>query len=461
MFMLMALLAGSVHAAVEPPAPYGPVPTPQQLAWQRMEYGMFCHFGINTFHNEEWTDGTKDPKTFLPMEFSGRQWAETAQKAGMKYLIITAKHHDGFSIYPTEHGDYNIKASPWRDGQGDAIREVADACHALGLMFGVYLSPWDRHDPLYSDPPAYDERFKAMLTELLTRYAPVGEVWFDGAGSKGHVYDWNGYYAHIRALAPDALIAICGPDIRWIGNEDGLAPDTLWNVQEVTLPIPGDTGGGETRWYPSECDVPIRKGQWFYHTDGEANLRSLEELLEIYYRSVGLGAALLLNVSPDRRGQLPPADTRRLLELGEVIRDTFNNNLAARALASASNIRGNSKTFAAANVVDDAPDTYWAVNDGVHEAWLQLLFGEDRVFDRIVIQEHLPLGQRVKAHEVQVFGQKGWETIAAGTTIGYKRIYRVPETKAKRIRIRITDALAPPVIEHFGLYKASSKETPR
>ncbi len=462
MFMMMiALLTGAVSAvAVEPPAPYGPLPTPQQLAWQRMEYGMFCHFGINTFHNEEWTDGTKDPKTFLPTDFNGRQWVETAKKAGMKYLIVTAKHHDGFSIYPTEHGDYNVKASPWRDAKGDALREVADACHELELMFGVYLSPWDRHDPLYNEPPAYDERFKAMLTELLTRYAPVGEVWFDGAGSEGHVYDWNGYYSLIRELAPDALIAICGPDIRWIGNEDGLAPDTLWNVHEVTLPIPGETSSAEKRWYPSECDVPIRKGQWFYHTDGEANLRSLDELLEIYYRSVGLGAALLLNVSPDRRGQLPPADVQRLLELGEVIHDTFDYNMAAHALTSASNIRGNSKTFAPANVVDNSPDTYWTVNDNVHEAWLQMLFGEDRTFDRVVIQEHLPLGQRVKAHEIQAYVGNGWKTIATGTTIGYKRIHRLPEVRSRRIRIRITDAAAAPVIEHIGLYKSSPRETP-
>ena len=220
MFMVMGLLTGALlTATVAPPEPYGPVPSPQQLAWQRMEYGMFCHFGINTFHNEEWTDGTKDPKTFLPTEFNGRQWVETAKKAGMQYLIVTAKHHDGFSIYPTEHGDYNVKASPWRDGKGDTLREVADACHELGLMLGVYLSPWDRHDPLYEDPPAYDERFKAMLAELLTWYAPVGEVWFDGAGSKGHVYDWNGYYSLIRELAPDALIAICGPDGRCVFTE--------------------------------------------------------------------------------------------------------------------------------------------------------------------------------------------------------------------------------------------------
>lgn len=458
MITLLGILAAAVTAAVAPPEPFGPVPTPQQLAWQRMEYGMFCHFGINTFHNEEWTDGTKDPATFLPTDFNGRQWAETAKAAGMRYLVVTAKHHDGFAVYPTDQGDYNVKASPWREGKGDVLREVADACHALDLMLGVYLSPWDRHDPLYNDPPAYDARFKAMLTELLTRYAPVGEVWFDGAGSEGHVYDWEGYYSLIRETTPDALIAICGPDIRWVGNEDGLAPDTLWNVHEVTLPIPGAAGSLGKRWWPSECDVPIRKGQWFFHTDGEGNLRSLAELLEIYYRSVGLGASLLLNVSPDRRGQLPGADTERLLQLGDVISETFRNNLAARGHASASHIRGNDKAYGAANAVDADPETYWTANDDVRQCWFQILFAESRAFDRVVIQEYLPLGQRVAAHDIQVYGPGGWKTVASGTTIGHKRIHRLPETSASRIRIRITDAQAVPAIQSIGLYKASPRE---
>lgn len=460
MMMFLGMLVTAAMAAVSPPEPFGPVPSPQQLAWQRMEYGMFCHFGINTFHNEEWTDGTKDPATFLPTEFNGRQWAETAKAAGMRYLVVTAKHHDGFAVYPTEQGEYNVKASPWREGKGDVLREVADGCQAQGLMFGVYLSPWDRHDPLYNDSPAYDTRFKAMLTELLTRYAPVGEVWFDGAGSEGHVYDWEGYYALIREKAPDALIAICGPDIRWIGNEDGLAPDTLWNTHEVTLPIPGTAGGAEKRWWPSECDVPIRKGQWFFHTDGESNLRSLAELLEIYYRSVGLGASLLLNVSPDRRGLLPDADTKRLLELAEVLGETFQHNLAARGHVTASHIRSTEKAYKASNVTDGNPDTYWTVNDDVRQAWLQIVFAEEQVFDRVMLQEHLPLGQRVSAHEIQVYGSGGWKTVASGTTIGYKRIHRLPETRTTRVRIEITDALAAPVIEAVGIYKASPREKP-
>ena len=366
----------------------------------------------------------------------------------MRYLVVTAKHHDGFAVYPTEHGEYNVKASPWREGKGDVLREVADGCQAQGLMFGVYLSPWDRHDPLYNDSPAYDARFKAMLTELLTQYAPVGEVWFDGAGRR---LRWR-YYALIREKAPDALIAICGPDIRWIGNEDGLAPDTLWNTHEVTLPIPGAAGGTEKRWWPSECDVPIRKGQWFYHMDGESNLRSLAELLEIYYRSVGLGASLLLNVSPDRRGLLPEADTKRL-ELA-ACSETFQHNLAARGHVTASHIRSTEKTYKRPTDGNPTP----IERDDVRQAWLQIVFAEEQVFDRVMLQEHLPLGQRVSAHEIQVYGPGGWKTVASGTTIGYKRIHRLPETRASRVRIQITDALAAPVIEAVGIYKASPRE---
>ncbi len=457
MTILISSLLSTIFS-MSPPAAFGPVPTPRQLAWQRMEYGMFCHFGINTFHNQEWTDGTKPPDSFLPTAFNGRQWAEAAHASGMQYLIITAKHHDGFAIYPTNHGAYNVKASPWREGKGDALREVADACHELGLMFGVYLSPWDRHDPLYTDPPAYDERFKAMLGELLTWYAPVGEVWFDGAGSEGHVYDWEGYYQHIRKLAPEALIAICGPDIRWVGNEDGLAPDTLWNTHEVVNPIPGETGANEVRWWPAECDVPIRKGQWFYHTDSEHNLRSLDELLEIYYRSVGRGAALLLNVSPDRRGLLPESDTRRLEELWDVVSETFKNNLAENATLHASHIRGDSKQYGPGCLVDNNQNTFWSVHDDTLCAWVEVDFREPKSFDRLMVQEHIALGQRVQAHEIQVFVNDHWQSIAQSTTIGYKRIHILPPTTAQKVRLHITASKATPILESIGIYRASSRD---
>lgn len=448
----MVLIATALMAAIlgaAPPAPLFPVPTPQQLSWQKMEFGMFCHFGINTFHNEEWTDGTKDPQTFNPTEFNPRQWAEVARDAGMKYLVITAKHHDGFAIYPTAYSDYSVKASPWRDGQGDAVREVAEACGEFGLMFGFYLSPWDRHEPKYDDPPAYDEHFKNMLRELLTNYGPVGEVWFDGAGSEGHVYDWEGYYALIRELQPDALIAICGPDIRWVGNEDGVSPETLWNVQERD---------GEQVWHPAECDVPIRHGQWFYHTDSDKRVKPLKHLLDIYYRSVGHGAVLLLNLTPDRRGLLPDADVRRLNEMWAVLSETFKTDLAIGKKATASNTRANDPAFSPEKALDGDDSTYWATDDEVTAASIEIDLGDPVEFDRVMIQEHIALGQRVEAHEIAYWDGVAWQPLAEGTTIGYKRIHRIPPVTATKVRVSITQAKACPTIEKVGLFLSSPKD---
>lgn len=435
--------------AAPPPEPFPPVPTPQQLAWQDMEFGMFCHFGINTFHDLEWSDGTKTPDTFNPTAFDAFQWAKTAKDVGVKYLVVTAKHHDGFAVYPTKFSEYSLKASPWRDGRGDVVKEVAEACRQQGVMFGFYLSPWDRHEPQYADPPAYDAHFKDMLRELLTQYGPVGEVWFDGAGSEGHLYDWNGYYGLIRELQPSALIAICGPDIRWVGNEDGLAPETLWNVQERD---------GKPIWYPAECDVPIREGQWFFHTDGESKLRSLGSLLDIFYRSIGHGATLLLNVSPDRRGQLPEADVARLKEFSEVISETFRDNLAQQAKLSASNVRGNDGAFAPEQTLKGLPETYWATDDGVTQAWLEIDFGAPRTFDRVAVKEQIALGQRVAKHMIEAWDGQTWKTIGEGATIGHLRIHRLPETTAAKVRLNILEAKACPVIRSIGVYKSSPRE---
>jgi alpha-L-fucosidase len=439
---------GRTAEAFPAPEPFGPVPTPEQRAWQNLEYGMFCHFGINTFHNMEWTDGTKPPESFLPTEFNGRQWVEVAKEVGMNYLVVTAKHHDGFATFPTEHTDYGVVSSPWRDGQGDVVREVADACHELGVMFGFYLSPWDRHEPQYEDCPAYDEYFKTLLREVITKYGPVGEVWFDGAGTEGHVYDWDGYYALIRELAPGALIAICGPDIRWVGNEEGVAPETLWNVQERD---------GRPVWYPAECDVPIRKGQWFFHTNSEDHLLSLDELTDIYYKSVGRGAVLLLNVSPDRRGLLPDADAARLRELWRLVTTTFKTNLAAGKPSDASNVRGQDLHFGPANALDGDPKTYWATNDAVTEALLVVDLEAPTRFDRAMIQEFIALGQRVEEYAIEAWDGQAWKEVVSGTTIGHKRLDRFPAVTTDKVRLVIRKARACPVIQEFGLYEAPQR----
>ncbi len=435
---------------VNPPEPLYPIPTPQQVKWQQQEMGMFCHFGINTFHNEEWTDGTKPAESFNPTDFNPQQWADVAKKVGMGYLIITAKHHDGFVLYPTPHTDYCVRSSPWANGKGDIIKGVADACKNAGINFGFYLSPWDRHDSRYNDNKAYDEYFKSLLKELLTNYGPVFEVWFDGAGTEGHVYDWDGYYKLIKELQPDALIAICGPDIRWVGNEDGLAPETLWNVQERD---------GKKVWWPSECDVPIRQGQWFFHTDGEKRLLSLNQLLRIYYYSVGRGAVLLLNVSPDRSGHLPEPDVNRILEWRSVLEETFKTNLAEKAEWGASNFRGNSTDYAPEMCFKENDNKYWATDDNQLTGYVTLKFDKPIVFDRVVIKEQIPLGQRVEEHSIWIKNKKGqWEKVSSATTIGYKRIHCIPEQKTKEIKIQIDKTLACPTIDFIGVYNSSPRD---
>ncbi|MCL4218634.1 MAG: discoidin domain-containing protein, partial [Candidatus Hydrogenedentes bacterium] len=290
--------------------------------------------------------------------------------------------------------------------------------------------------------------FKNQLRELLTGYGKVGEVWFDGAGSEGHVYDWDGYYALIRELQPQALIAICGPDIRWVGNEQGYAPETLWNVQE--------RDGGKV-WYPAECDVPIRKGQWFWHPNSEGNVKSLEELLDIYYGSVGRGAVLLLNVTPDDTGQLPEADVVRLRELWVVISDTFDENLAAGQPATASNVRGGDARFGADKAVDGNADTYWSADDDVTTATLEVDLGAPVSFNRLMMQEAIALGQRIEAYHVEVYVDGAWQEIVSGTTIGHKRLERIEPIAASKVRFVVDQALACPAITQFGVYLAEKE----
>jgi len=270
-------------------------PTPQQLAWQESELTMFLHFGINTFTDREWGDGKEDPKLFNPIELDARQWVQVAKDAGFKYMILTAKHHDGFCLWPSEYTEHSVKNSPWRAGKGDVVRELADACQEAGMKMGIYLSPWDRHEQTYGDSPVYNQYFRNQLTELLTNYGEISEVWFDGACGEGpngrrQEYDWQSYYEVIRKLQPNAVIAICGPDIRWVGNEDGVARETEWSVQDANPVIHKDIEGKV--WYPAECDVSIRPG-WFWHKSQDDKVKSLEHLLDIYYKSVGRNRTLL------------------------------------------------------------------------------------------------------------------------------------------------------------------------
>ena len=429
-------------------------PTAQQLAWQEMEFIAFVHFGINTFTDREWGTGKEDPKLFNPTALDANQWVSAFKDAGMKLVILTCKHHDGFCLWPSQYTEHSVKSSPWRGGKGDVVRELADACRRGGLKLGVYLSPWDRNCPKYGDSPAYNEQFRNQLTELLTNYGSIAEVWFDGACGEGpngkrQVYDWPSYYALIRKLQPDALIAISGPDVRWVGNESGVARETEWSVQ---------TRDGKAVWYPAECDVSIRPG-WFYHASQDGKVKSLDHLLDIYYKSVGRNSVLLLNVPADRRGLIHENDARRLRELRAAVDATFRTNLALGRTVKASS--ASDAAHGPDKALDGDPATWWAADEGTTAATLEIDLGKPTAFNRSMVQEHIALGQRVERYAVEAWDGKAWRTVATGTTIGHKKLDRFADVTATRVRLRILGSRAAPAIRAVGLYRAPANNGKR
>lgn len=435
------------------------VPSGRQLAWQALEFQAFVHFGMNTFTDREWGEGTENPKLFDPTGLDANQWVEAVKAAGIRGLIVTAKHHDGFCLWPSKFTEHSVRSSPWKGGRGDVVGEVAAACKKGGLKFGVYLSPWDRHEPSYGDSPRYNEHFENQLRELLTQYGEISEVWFDGACGEGpngkrQVYDWAGYFALIRELQPDAVISIMGPDARWIGNEAGVTRESEWSVIPVAgddLPdekSPGgiahlnaqakDLGsldriaavakqGGRLLWYPGQVDVSIRPG-WFYHAAEDDKVKPLDRLLDIYYTSVGGNAQLLLNIPPDKRGRIHENDARRLRELGDRLRATFAVNLAAGASGSAS-----------ATVLDvpRQEEAQAAVEGG--PSWVFKLPGP-KLFNVAMLREDLRQGQRIEAVAFDIWDGQEWREIFQGTTVGWKKLLRFPAVKATKVRVRILKA---------------------
>ncbi len=369
-------------------------PSQQQIAWQDLDLGMFCHFGLNTFHDQEWGDGTDSVDSFQPTNLDPRQWVKLAKDAGFNYFILTAKHHDGFCLWPTETTDYSVKSTPWKNGEGDLVGEVAEACAAEGIKFGVYLSPWDRHEPCYEDKDAYDNFYCQQLTELLTNYGPLVEVWFDGAGSEGREYDWPRIIGLVKQHQPDAMIFNMGqPTIRWVGNEDGVAPYPCWNTAEAARASMFTSDmltwmEGTSDWVPAECDVPIRKRHWFWHPNDEDSLLTLDELIDIYYRSVGHGTNLLLNLAPDDRGLIPDADRKRLLEFSEEIQKRFS-----LPISECSGTGG--------------------------EVRLKLPSGT--TIDHVMLMEDISGGERVREYLLEAKQGEKWLTIAKGSAIGHKK----------------------------------------
>lgn len=456
------------------PEPYGPLPSEGQLSWHGLETYAFVHFNMNTFTGREWGLGDEDPALFNPTDLDCRQWVKVFKDAGMKGVIITAKHHDGFCLWPTATTSHSVKNSPWKNGQGDLIRELSEACREAGLKFGVYLSPWDRNNAQYGNPE-YIEIFRSQLKELLTQYGDIFEVWFDGAnGGSGYYgganesrsvdrktyYDWPATFALVHELQPNAVIfSDAGPDVRWVGNESGFAGKTNWALLRRDEFWPGSpyyqqlTSGHEdgTHWLPAEVDVSIRPG-WYYHPSEDNQVKSLPQLLDIYYHSVGRNASMLLNVPADQRGRITDADVESLYAFKSALDADFRTNLASQATVTGSCDRGCS--FNAGKVTDNDNNTYWGAPDTVQQGTLTFKFEQPVSINRILIQEPITLGQRVKQFSVEALINGNWETIARETTIGYKRILRTPDFTTSEIRINIEASKACPLISTVAFYNA-------
>jgi alpha-L-fucosidase len=412
-----------------------PRPSAAQLVWQRDELAMFLHVGVNTFTDREWGDGKESPAIFSPGALDAREWARTARRAGFRAMVLTAKHHDGFCLWPTATTRHSVASSPWRGGQGDLVREFTDACRAEGLRAGLYLSPWDQNSPVYGDSPRYDEFYTTQLTELLTRYGAIHEVWFDGANGEGpngkkQVYDWPRYWGLVKRLQPDAVIfSDAGPDVRWIGNESGVAGETNWSTVNPTIvPVPGMSGDEVMRsltqgdrdgtvWRPGETDTSIRPG-WFWHPAQDDKVRSVDNLVQLYFTSVGRNSKLLLNVPPTRDGVIHSTDAARLLAM----RQRLNERFGTPVRGTAGWQQGNATS-----------------------AVSTLRFGGPREIAIIDLRENIEQGQRVAAYQVEAMVNGAWREVARGTTIGYRRLHEVAPISTSQLRVRISDAAEAPV----------------
>ncbi|MDR1331048.1 MAG: alpha-L-fucosidase, partial [Tannerella sp.] len=451
------------------------VPDENQLAWHEREQYAFVHFTTNTFTDREWGYGDESPDIFNPSAFDAGQWARTVRDAGLKGIILTCKHHDGFCLWPSATTGHSVAHSPFRNGKGDIVKEVSEACRAYGLFFGIYLSPWDRNFAHYASPE-YIDYYRNQLAELLKNYGDIAEVWFDGAnGGDGYYggareqrkidnrtyYDWPNTHAIVRRLAPRAVMfSDAGPDIRWCGNERGFAGETNWCTISSDTLYPGkpdittllNTGSEDgNAWIPAEVDVSIRPG-WFYHETEDDKVRTPENLFTLYLQSVGRGASLLLNLPPDRRGLIHENDIRALQGWKKMLDEAFARNLAARAKATADTHRGKSVRYAATNVTDGDRETYWATDDGVTTGSLEIDLGRPQKVSYILIQEYIRLGQRVKTFDVEAKHGDTWEKVGSGTTVGYKRILPLGGLEASALRIRITGARACPLISNIEIY---------
>jgi alpha-L-fucosidase len=418
------------------------IPAPYQTAWQDLEFGVIIHFSTNTFLDREWGDGTAAPSTFNPTAFDPDQWMQAIRDSGAKYVVLVAKHHDGFCLWPTKQTTYSVRNSPWRGGGGDVVGAVARAARKYGLKFGVYLSPWDRHDPRYKDTAAYDRYYNDELAELAQNYGELVEFWLDGAGSEGHVYDFRKIIETLRTYQPNTIVfADTGlfeyGDARWVGNEAGVVDYENWNVIDRH---------GYRRWRPVEADTPLRAQHWFWHPNDESSLKSLPDLLDTYDRTVGRGAQLMLGLAPDNRGLLPESDVARLKELGDALRRRAENNLALHHAPAGGD---------ALSALDGSPDTFWSAPAGSHHATLEVSFDHPVTFDHAVSMEWLNDGQHVQKYAIEIWSDKlhGWTPVATGEAIGHKEIDAFPAVTASRVRLNILSSTSEAHIREFQLFK--------
>ncbi|GGF66762.1 alpha-L-fucosidase [Paenibacillus albidus] len=467
-------------------------PSERQVKWQELEFYAFIHFTVNTFTDREWGHGDEDPAIFNPSDLSARQWVEVCKSAGMQGLILTCKHHDGFCLWPSKYTDHTVAGSPWRNGTGDLVKEVAEACREGGIQFGIYLSPWDRHEASYGDSARYNEFFCNQLRELLTNYGDIFCVWFDGACGEGpngkrQVYDWDRYYALIRKLQPEAVISVCGPDVRWCGNEAGHTRTSEWSVVPAYLQDnekiqeqsqqaddrefssrrntqDSDLGSREVIgtldqlvWYPAEVNTSIRPG-WFYHASEDTQVKTLDELLGIYYGAVGGNANFLLNLPPDTRGRIHEQDALRLRQFGCVLRSTFRVNLAAQALLRASETKDEAHQTSC--LLDGDRNTFWCPCEGTEQAWIELDLQEKKIFDRLVLTEPIQTGQRIESFVLEYKDGDDWKMLYRGTVVGYKRIACFAPVTARYLRLTIHESRWCPALSGFGVYLSDQGRLP-
>jgi alpha-L-fucosidase len=450
-----------------PPAPHGALPTPQQLAWHDHKFYAFVHFNMNTFTGIEWGHGTESPREFNPTQLDCRQWCALFKECGLTGVILTAKHHDGFCLWPSRFTEHDVANSTWREGKGDVVKELAAACKEHGLWLGIYISPWDRNNSLYGkDDAAYNDYYVGQMEELLTNYGPIAEVWWDGANGdrnnpeKHQEYDWPRFIRAVRRLQPEAVIfapPYSPGDIRWVGNEEGHAAETQWATYPASVAEDPKTLNvgieGATTWMPAETDVSIR-GDWYWNPTNAKRLHTADELLDIYYASVGRNTNLLLNFPVDTRGLVPEGDAARLREVTKILKDTFKTDLAAGRPATATNVRGDSTQFAASNLTDSDASTYWSTDDSVTTAAVEITLEKPVPINRIALQEHIELGQRVRGWTLAARVAGEWQTLQSGTTIGHLRIASFPTLTADAIRLTIDDSRACPVLESVAVFNA-------